>query len=520
MAQPSSNENLILQWRYDSERYAYECLRIKNRPDFTAFSEQQLNGLKEYDKLILARLRRFGGHKLSEEEKVYARKTGLSIRSGTGTGKDMLAAILILHFLTCFSAPKIPCIAPTKSQLKDVLWSEVHKWLGGVASVSDSIPLINLPGQEWFEVQDQRIILKENKEGHFAVARTATVKASPQAQAQTLQGYHASNMLVVADEASGVSDAVFDPIMGTLTGEECNVMLVIFNPIHRVGFAADSQTKDRDNWVCLHWNSEESINVNEEQIDRMARKYGKDSNAYRTRVLGEFPIDDPDVLIPWQWVMDAVDREIKPSADDPYILGVDVGAGGDPSIITHCQGDVITKIEEYNTKDTMELVEHVACAMDDMEADAAYVDVIGLGNGVYNRLKQLRYNVFAVDVRRTARDERNFRKVRDELYWKLRQKFENGTISIPNHQRLIDEVSIIRYDSSEATRQTIIESKKKLRLRLPNGSSPNIVDTLMLMQMANMRTLRHKNVQDAYDRADEQQREANEVNDEYAWMSA
>jgi hypothetical protein len=517
----AEQQNLIREWRYDPRRFAFECLRVGNRPDFKQFSAQQERGLEEYRKLVTAKIRKFAGHKLTEEEARYAGKTGLSIRSGTGTGKDMLAAIITLHFLTCFHSPKIPCIAPTKAQLKDVLWSEIHKWLTGVPSVPDSIPLINLPGQEIFEIQDQRVILKEKKgKEHFAVARTATVKASPEAQAQTLQGYHADNMLIIADEASGVSEAVFDPIMGTLTGAECNLMLVIFNPIHRMGFAADSQTKDRENWVCLHWNSEESENVSSDQIERMARKYGKESNAYRTRVLGEFPIDDPDVLIPWNWVMDAVDRDFKVGANEPYFLCVDVGAGGDESIILHIQGGRVVKIEEYNTKDTMELTGHVVRAMEECEADAIYVDVIGLGNGVYNRLREFRYKVYSVDVRRTARNERKFRKVRDELWWKLREDFENGTISIPNDDRLINELSIIKYEPTESDGKIVIESKKSLRKRLPNGASPNRADALMLYKYANVSIFQNKLLEDAYDREEAVWDAAGKTQDYLTWMTA
>ena len=36
-------------------------------------------------------------------------------------------------------------------------------------------------------------------------------------------------------------------------------------------------------------------------VEEMAQRYGKDSNAYRVRVLGEFPTPDDNTLIPAGW---------------------------------------------------------------------------------------------------------------------------------------------------------------------------------------------------------------------------
>ena len=36
-------------------------------------------------------------------------------------------------------------------------------------------------------------------------------------------------------------------------------------------------------------------------IEDIKAKYGGDSNAYRVRVLGEFPTSDDETVIPWSW---------------------------------------------------------------------------------------------------------------------------------------------------------------------------------------------------------------------------
>ena len=52
-----------------------------------------------------------------------------SVRSGHGIGKSALQSWLILWFMCTRPFPKIPCTAPTKHQLHDILWAEVAKWI-------------------------------------------------------------------------------------------------------------------------------------------------------------------------------------------------------------------------------------------------------------------------------------------------------------------------------------------------------------------------------------------------------
>lgn len=79
-------------------------------------------------------------------------------------------------------APKIPCTAPTKHQLHDILWAEVAKW---------RTPAI----QSEIEWTQEKLYMKSNPENWFAVPRTAT-------QPDALQGFHADHLLYIIDEAS------------------------------------------------------------------------------------------------------------------------------------------------------------------------------------------------------------------------------------------------------------------------------------------------------------------------------
>ena len=58
------------------------------------------------------------------------------------------------------------------------------------------------------------------------------------------------------------------------------------------------------------------------------------------------------------------------------------------------------------------------------------VDEIGLGAGVVDRLKELRYRVKAFNSSRKAKDPQRFMNTRAEAFWTLRQKLQKGAIAM------------------------------------------------------------------------------------------
>lgn len=494
MAKLHKDAALILSWMKDPVKFVNEALSFPRRG--YKLSKQQEEGLRELGDLAMAKYRASNKDPaaqaaLSDRDKELARKIGISIMAGRGVGKDGFAAMAILWFLCCFSHSFIPCTAPTEKQLKSILWSEIHKWH------RDS----DLEKWGWLEFQSEKIYHIGGNKGKewFAFPKTANVKGSYEEQAETLSGMHEDNMMFVVDEASGLPDAVFKPIEGTMTGK-CNIALMIFNPTRAHGFAVESHRRFREDWITLHWNAEDSELVSRESIERMAKKYGRDSNAYRITVLGLPPSSANNELIPWDWVMDAVDRDITPHDDDPLFAGLDVGAGGDPSAIVHRRGGKVEEINEFSSKNTMEVTGWAVGEVAQKEDDAIAIDVVGLGNGVYNRMVEVRrghYRVFPVDARRTPRNKERFLNVRAELYWKLREQFEQGTISIPNDAALIAELSTIRYEPAKSDGRLKIESKLDMKKR--GVESPNKADALACTYIIPEQAFRAP-VEDKYER--------------------
>ncbi len=450
------------------------------------FTTQQRTAWCELGKLIRAKLKSHAKQELTEEEKRYAAKIGISIMSGNGTGKDCWSAVTILYFLSVFPNPKIPCTAPSAHQLKDVLWAEIAKWQRRARGGGDGRSVL----EHWHEWQAERVFLKEKKgKEHFAVARSVNVKASEDEQAETLAGFHEDYMVFFVDEATGVPDPVFRPIEGTLTGK-LNIAILIYNPTRARGFAIRSHGEDSARWICLRWNGEESERVSKEYIEGLENKYGRDSNTFRIRVLGLPPVADGGTLIPADWIQDAVNRELEPRASDPIIKTADFGAGGDKSVICTRRGGKVFPLKRKQTPDSNVLTDWVISDLISSEADAFGGDVIGIGWAVMGNVRKRaprKCMVRSIDSRSKAKDEKRFLNKRSEMYWRLREEFENGEISIPNDTELIDQLNAIKYDTNDRS-QTFIVKKSVIKKDL-NGESPDEADAVAMSKFFDIEAL-------------------------------
>lgn len=432
---------------------------------------QQLQGIEDIRRLVTARLKKAQGVQLNDEEVELNKKIGISIMAGKGLGKDALAAWIIIWFLRCFPDCKIPCISVSADQLNKVLWSEIGTWLK-YSILRDDFELQN--DKFYYNQKDVKLRGKT----WFAFTKAANPKSSDKEQVETLSGVHARNMLIVVDEGSGIPDPVFDPLEGTLT-QPCNWCFMIFNPTRSKGYAIDSQYKYSDYWVTQRWSAEESEIADRQVIERTKEKYGIDSTPYRVRILGLPPLVDESTLIPMDWILDAVDREIVPFEKDPVIKGMDCGAGGDQSIICTRKGGKVFPLKRLTTPDSQVLINWAGDDLVSVPDSIIRVDNIGVGWAVCGTLQD-RYGarVESADSRRSTNltNPDKFVNKRAEMYWTLREKFEKGFISIPNDPELIDELSAMKVLYNKGKIQIV----EKLKIKAELGHSPDSADALAL----------------------------------------
>jgi hypothetical protein len=102
------------------------------------------------------------------------------------------------------------------------------------------------------------------------------------------------------------------------------------------------------------------------------------------------------------------------------------------------------------------------------------VDSIGIGAGVYSRLTELGHKTTSIRVGEAPEDTYNskrFMNLKSQRWWHVRELFEKNLISIPNNQKLISQLSQMRYEFTTLS---------KIKIKDPEGKSPDYADSLML----------------------------------------
>lgn len=429
----------------------------------------------------------------------------VSVRSGHGIGKSGCAAGAILWFLETRDYPKIPCTAPTSHQLRDVLWAEIAKWIRSADRLSarrgdhPRFWLGNL-----FRITNDRVFDPSAKGEWFAVARTSS-KDNPDA----LQGFHATNVEVsadgksiveqdgagqimfVIDEASGVCDEVFEVAEGALSSKGAR-LLMIGNPTRTTGYFADSHRRMRGDFTVLHFRSSDSPLVDPAYREKLVRKWGEDSNVVRVRADGEFPKQDNDVLISIEWAEAAIEREQYNDETAERRLGIDVARfGDDRTVFVVRQGRNVLHIEVHAKEDTMTTVGRAKSLRANWKCSAIYTDVIGIGAGVADRLRELGEPVVEVNVAQAAPARKRHSKagdgadaqgktLRDYLWLEMADWMREDEPSFAGVPRdiaddLAGEMASVKFSFDSSGRITV-EPKDSAKKRL--GHSPDIADAL------------------------------------------
>jgi phage terminase large subunit len=401
----------------------------------------------------------------AEALEAVGRHDRVSIRSGHGVGKTTLQAWLVLWFLLTRQNCKIPVAANSQDQLRDTIWPEIAKWHRQLPQALKAM----------IDVQAERIVVVQDPESAFAVRRTAS-KDNPEA----LQGFHAEHLLFLIDEASGIPDVVFEVGMGALSTPGAKVLMA-GNPTRTSGFFYDTHHSLRNRWHTMHVSC---LHVPRAQghIEDIKAKYGDNSNAWRVRVLGEFPTADDETVIPLELVLSAVGRNVATLEYYP-VWGVDVARFGDDrtAIAKRQANRLLEPIKSWHGQDLMATAGKIKAEYEathyNMRPSEILIDAIGLGAGVHDRCKELGLPVRAVNVGEAAASRDNCMRLRDELWFKGREWFQDRACSMPQDDALIAELTAPTY-SFTSTGKMVVECNADMKKR--GVRSPDLADAFLL----------------------------------------
>lgn len=188
------------------------------------------------------------------------------------------------------------------------------------------------------------------------------------------------------------------------------------------------------------------------------------------------------------------DRELQGATVPPggkhtgyVVMGVDPAAGGDNSAIVIKSGNLQEIVFNQKLQDTMDLVGVVMDMYQKYSVNMVCIDKTGVGQGIYDRIKELDFPVRGVAFGSKAENEM-FQNLKAELHWRERDWLLSGGRLIHNHGW--NEFEYVRYKNKDG--KIIIQPKEDL---FKDGlMSPNCVDAAVLTQAISGSTLRNRNL--------------------------
>lgn len=365
--------------------------------------------------------------------------------------------------------------APTWPQVKTILWREISR--GKSAA--------NAPGRI---LQDAswKVQLPSGDEVVVGYGRKPA-DTNPYA----FQGIHDDFVLVVIDEAGGVAKTMYDAVDTLVTNEDARV-LAIGNPDDPASHFAEI-CKPGSGWNVIRisaWDVLRALKtenvpdrlhkvlISETWINERRHRWGVGSPLWQSKVEGLFPEISDDTLITPAMIRKAFNCDLPGLEKGAFALDV-ARMGADETTLYRNRGGQIRLIDKWSRMDTMATVARAGRYLRETGFDVPMVvDIVGVGGGVYDRMRELNYPMRAFEASVRSSRPIRFANLRAEMYWTFRELMDAGFIDLDEADDiLIAQLLSIRF-IEESNGRIHIESKKDMRKRaLP---SPDRADAAVM----------------------------------------
>ncbi len=444
------------------------------------------------------------GHKTWTKQREILRSIAANektaVRSSHGVSKTYTAAEATVWFLNCIPNSKVITTAPTFSQIKMLLWSEIN----AIYATSR----IRLQGKcLTTEIQTE-------DGDHYAYGFSTDKPARA-------EGWHAPAILFIFDEAKGLPQWLWDSARGAMTGGLCRWLAIsttdgvqvgeefykIFNSpasdwnrIHISAFDSPYVTGEKFRALAIpdpqhpdvygvEYTDPEDIVIqiaNPVYIENGRRDWGEDSVLYQTKVLGEIVDAGADSIIKVSQVNAMFANALKPDFDATGAteIGVDVARGGADDVVMFKRKGLKVLASMTITPGAMPEKAKLVHVADEVERFAGYVkeerikvDDTGLGGGVTDILESRGYNVVPVNFGGDANDPDRYPSTASEMWFEIGRIIQD--ISCPEDSRLAAELVNRKSKGLDHRGRRVVEGKEDYKKR--HGSkSPDAADAFLL----------------------------------------
>jgi phage terminase large subunit len=395
----------------------------------------------------------------------------IAVKSGQGPGKTTASGLVGLFLLIQDAYVKVITTAPTMRQCKDV-------WL---AECKQTLRRADPQIQQLFNVTGTGIGVCGHKPSEWGcLLMTAT-------RSENLQGQHRKDMHVIAEEASGIPRELIEQFKGTLSNPNA-IFLQIGNPNTRDCVFFDCFNSQAHKWVTYTWNAEEtpaSEWFDPQRNADLEEEYGRDSDVYRIRVLGEFPHADPNCVMSSEDVLRVMNKDLLvPSVramNHIRQFGLDFARyGGDENVVFRRQGNALVEWWFASRIDPNRAVDRAFRMQSEAgwrDRQCVYVaDAGGMGQGVMARFHDAGKRVieFHNQGKPYAADYDN---MITQAWFNMAKKVRTGHCYIPRDNLILKQLSTRQYFTNKKGR-LILESKDDYMKR--GHDSPDRADAAVL----------------------------------------
>lgn len=406
-----------------------------------------------------------------------------TVRSGNAVGKTYVVAAIAVLFLITHRPGYVILTSAGWREVEFVLWPQIHELIKQ-AEKRLGIKIGNEANNTfWYP---------DEKDKRWAMIGVAAKDKN------NFAGFHNADMLVIGDEADGISEEIIHAIFGNATGENDRVLLT-GNP-HTPG-SAFYNTFRSEVWNHIHISCLDHPNVvtgkeiikgavTKRWVEMMTKELGLGTPAYSSRIKGDFPEQDELQLIPLSWIEQAGKREIPPIDWDSIRIGADIArsASGDKTCFVVRDNYAIRYVEEHQGLDTMGCVGRLLHLSSIWKPKSITLDDSNMGGGVYDRMKEIsgKFKEYGVDkiiginFAEKAENPKRFFNQRSECYWGVKEILAPANeFAIPKeHVPKFLELAIVRIKPASHGKIQL-ESKDEIKLRL-KGKSPDRADAFAL----------------------------------------
>jgi phage terminase large subunit len=413
-----------------------------------------------------------------------------SVKGCHASGKTYTASGLVPWWLLKYNPALVINTAPTLRQVK-VFWNEIQLALDG-----------------------SEVPFPEATTTGLKIANDRYAIGLSSGKGVNIQSFHSRNLLIIADEAPGIEEDIWDSLQGIMAGGNVR-LLKLGNPTVPSGEFFDDFGKNRHACNGITISAFDSPNLAGVTLERLMemnedelayspwpflttrrwvrdfiKRWGVSHPKVRSRVFGEFPPQADNATFPLAWLERAAlelegDELDKHWHDRVIRVGIDVaGPGDDNSVLVARVGDVVLGCKAWNLPDPrgaiMAELYRIRTAYPQFQMGAIMVDTVGIGYHVASHIADAGYQVFGFVAGARPNNTEYYADAKAEAYWGFRERLERKAVVNMTDEETAAEASTNLF-SERADGRIEIESKDEAKKR--GLSSPDHLEAHVMAFM-------------------------------------